>query len=204
MRLADVLSMPLSEIRHMNEPYDPVRAHEYYIENRQLKGRTGAAKTAPAPVVKGTVKPTSVKKTVPVAPKKTAAQLKKEVDVKVKALQSKLKHLQEVLHELTMLAQKRSGVKPAPTKTAGAKKTTPAKKSAAAAQAHAYYEKHKAQTKTLSPTQQQAQLQAQIKQVEAKIQAIKAQLAAAAKAVQLKRAPVGTVIPRPLSSTKKG
>lgn len=149
-RVDDVLA-------HYAVGYDPQQAHEYYLLNRQLKGRqaaavkptstaTTSAKVAPAPVAakaKAVVaKPAT--KTKPKSPPKSAAELQVEANVQVKAIEKKLDDLN---HKLSSLKQqeKAADAKAALSKKATATKDakphteTPAEK----AKAHETYEKAK-------------------------------------------------------------
>lgn len=197
--------MPPLEIRHLL-PYNAEQAHEYYIKNRQLKGRQpGAVKPVPKrrPVGRLAVKAAPKKVAVP---KKSSAQIKAEANAAVKKLQAKLTSLQEVLAELVKQAKTRSGVTTPPKavkKSTKTKAPTNAQKSAAAKAAHDYYEKHKASMPDATPAEQEKALTTKIKAIEVKIKAVKAQLAAAAKQLQPKPVHI-TAAPPPLLSKKKG
>jgi hypothetical protein len=175
----------LDELMHDGQPYDPLKAHEYYLKNRELKGRQpgaqqdlvgrpgGAGNT-------GVVAPTgSPAKQPPVH--KTAADVQSEADAAVAALQKRLTALRAVLAALVKEAQTRSGVTSnATTKATAAAKSHPetsAQKAKASAAAKAYYEKHKADT----DADKTKLLNQQIKDVQAKIKKMRETLAAAAK-----------------------
>lgn len=186
-----IMQTPVSDLSHMQQPYDPAAAHLYYLRTRQLKGRQPAAikTTTTRPPAKVVLKTPIKPKAKPVVlSKKEAAKLSAEAAKQVAALQKRLAQLRIVLRELVKLAKARSGIKTPPSKThpaVGAAKLTPTEQKKAAAAAHAYYEKHKAQTKAATPSEQKKQLEAQIKQIEAKIAAMRAQLKlAVAKAQQ--------------------
>lgn len=148
--------------------YDPQKAHEYYLLNRQLKGRQKG--TEQIPVGRGPAKAASPvaqpKSKVPIAPSK-----KKSVEEEVAALKARLKQLREVLKKLVEEAKARSGVETPKTpkekaaqnaKEKGSKPQTAAQKRAANKRSKDYYEKHK--------DKELADLQKSIKNIKEKIQ----------------------------------
>lgn len=160
-------------IAHLLAPYDPVKAHEYYLRTRQLKGRQAGAEQL-------TIGRTS--KAAPLPAKKPAKSKKQTAfEAQIAALQGRLEKLRTVLAELTKQAQARSGVTPTAPAKSGDKPTkqTSKQKAAAAKKAKAYYEKHKNDKKT--PSQQVKELETKIKAIQAKIKKMKAEIAAADK-----------------------
>lgn len=126
--------------------YDPVKRREYYLKNRQLKGRASPRKDQPVrvPRPKPAVKP---------APNRQQRQeeRRRQIQAQVEALKARLKKLREALAELVKAAKARSGVKTPAKKQAGKKdsgkktaaKPTPKQKADAAKKAKEYYEKNK-------------------------------------------------------------
>jgi chromosome segregation ATPase len=95
----------------LSHVYDPLKRREYYLKNRQLKGRRHGSGKAAKPRVKSRAE----------IAKERHAHLQEQVD----ALKGRLQRLQAALKILVEQAKKRSGVKP--TKTA-AKKTAATQK----------------------------------------------------------------------------
>lgn len=81
--------------------YDAAKRREYYLKNRQLKGRTRSTASLASP------KRTNAKK---LPAKKTHAQRQKELEARVVRLQAKFKQLQAALKVVIEAAQKRSGI----------------------------------------------------------------------------------------------
>lgn len=153
-------------------PYDPSKAREYYLRTRKLKGRkAGAGDPQPSGRSGSAKAPTGKPRG---RPKKTAAQKRKEAEVQVAALKKRLERLKEVLSELVKAAKARSGVetktdkaKSKAQKNQDAKAKTPLtakQKREAAKKAKENYDK------TNSPEKDVQELQAQIKDIKAKIQ----------------------------------
>jgi hypothetical protein len=173
-------------------PYNPQKAHEYYLRTRQLKGRATGVIKPPAPVNKTAIaRATAVKKAVVAKPKvKTRAQHRREVEAQVAAFENRIARLRETLQAMVAAAKARSGVKPTSTPAAksssqsttakggSSSKLTAKQKADAAKRAKAYYEKHKGDT----PEKQLADLKAKVVDLEAKIKEFKAQADAAASA----------------------
>jgi hypothetical protein len=97
---------PMDE-NSLSHVYDPTKRREYYLRNRQLKGRKRGSGQATKPRVKSRAE----------IAKERHAHLQEQVS----ALKGRLERLQAALKILVEQAKKRSGVKP--TKTATAKKT---------------------------------------------------------------------------------
>lgn len=174
-------------LQHFQPPYDPVKAHEYYLRTRQLKGRQAGLHPATA-AGKGAAKAVLTKAGTKAAPKpKTPEQHRKEVEAKVKALKTELQRLHSILRRLINQAQGRIVVdaqgKPVGNTTkkasggssAGSSKLTAAQKRDAAKRSKDYYQKHK---KELSPSDQEKQLKQQIHEVAVKIEKARSDLKA--------------------------
>lgn len=92
--------------------YDPVKAREYYLRTRKLKGRP---KAAPKQTIS---RSTAVARPAPVArsggkPNRADTKSRQaELRAQKKALQKRLERLREVLEELVDAAKKRSGGNP--------------------------------------------------------------------------------------------
>lgn len=157
--------------------YDPVKAREYYLRTRKLKGRRHGVADAPKgrPGAGGQPRPS-------VHPGKSAQAKAKsrraELEARKNALEKRLDHLKKVLHELVAAAKKRSGVhekSKAPENKAdkadrnkaekGKKPLTAHQKSVKAKKAKEAYEKE--HPKSLSKDIEV--LQEQIKDIEVKI-----------------------------------
>ena len=151
--------------------YDPVKAREYYLRTRKLKGRKKGSEDPKADKKSGSAKPTIAKR--PVA-KKTSAQKRKAKEAEVAALKKRLERLKEVLAELVKQAKARSGVKDETPKSKAArneaaksrKPLTAAQKKAQAERSKKAYEKEKQ-----SPDQELKELKTKIKASRAKIKA---------------------------------
>lgn len=89
--------------------YDAARAHEYYLKNRQLKGRKRAA---PKPTSSREVgrRPTHAPPRVGGKPNRSDTKSRRaELLAQKKALEKRLDRLREVLEEAVKAAKKRSG-----------------------------------------------------------------------------------------------
>lgn len=168
--------------------YDPVKAREYYLRTRKLKGRKKGTVDQPSGKNSGSTKPkASVKKPVV---KKTAKQKRAETEAQVAALKQRLEKLKEVLAKLVKEAKARSGVKDENpkdkadrnAKEKSRKPLTAAQKRAQAERSKKAYEKEKQ-----SPDQELKELQEKIKDIRAKI---KAAIAAAEKKSSKTKRPV--------------
>lgn len=105
-------------IMHDGRPYDPVKAHDYYLRNRHLKGRRHGSGQAPAP---------SRARKIPVPQKRQLA-------AKISALEGKLQKLEKLIKEKEA-ALKRS--------QDSSKKPTAADKSKQARESKKFRKKHK-------------------------------------------------------------
>jgi predicted transcriptional regulator len=162
-------------LKHSELPYDPVKAHEYYLRTRQLKGR-----------VSGRLQEVTTgreRRVTTAPPKKSAAQLRAETKAKVEQLQNRLDKLKKVLRQLTEEAQARSGIKTQPAKKSPEKagsgpkeKLTAKEKKEAAERSEKYRKEHPEKT---TPAQEVKELQQKIQDVKEKIREMKEDLAAA-------------------------
>lgn len=114
--------------------YDPVKRREYYLKNRQLKGRKHGFVKAATPRVKSKAE--------------IAKERHAKLEAQVAALKGRLEKLQAALKLLVEQAKKRSGVKP--TDDTADKKTTADKKP-------------DAKPKKLTPAQKKAKAEAEKK-----------------------------------------
>lgn len=149
--------------------YDPVKAHQYYLRTRQLKGRkTGSNNPTPTTVSKvatGRSGSVTVTNKMRVEPKQDVNTI---TEKRVAALKVRLEQLKEELERLVKEAKARSGVKSEPNKepkettsasSKPAKPKTASQKEEAARKAREYYDE----------THPEQALERQIKEVKEKI-----------------------------------
>ena len=140
--------------------YDPVKRREYYLKNRNLKGRTSRTAVKPAP-----------------NRQQRQEERRRKLQAQVDALKARLQTLRETLGELTKAAKARSGVKtpsakqqPSKKDTSNGKKAadkpTAKEKADAAKRSKEYYEKNKNQV-----------LADEVKSLTAKIETIQERIA---------------------------
>lgn len=92
--------------------YDPVKAREYYLRNRELKGRQAKSVDQPTSRIAGGPKPTA-KRSFKLPPTKPIRlNTKAETERRVSALKARLDELKLVLKRLVAEAKGRSGVTP--------------------------------------------------------------------------------------------
>lgn len=154
----------------LSHEYDPVKRREYYLRNRQLKGRKLGS---------GKVTKPRVKSRAEIA-KERHARLQEQVT----ALNGRLERLQAALKILVEQAKRRSGVKP--TKTAAAKKTAasqqktnarPQKLTAAQKKAKAEAEKKARRKEAIkNGTATNSDLSAEVKSLNERIKTIQARI----------------------------
>jgi len=176
-------------------PYDPVKAHDYYLRTRHLKGRATVAAPATSSRRSGTRSVSVVRHPVKAVPHKTAEQKHKEIEVRVQALNARLEKLKKVLALLVKQAKGRSGVKTPikaihnkSTVTTGTVHLTAKQKADKAKASKAFYEKHKNDATDANVQS----IEAKIKEVSDKIVKMRAELAQAKQQVQNhKPVPVG-------------
>ena len=169
-------------LMHGETPYDPAKAHEYYLRTRELKGRQKGAEQETSGRSGGKVIPLSSK-----APPKKKTALKSEA--RAAELQKRLTRLRKVLAELVKQAKGRSGVSSKDKKdsggsgkSGGASKLSATEKREAAKRSKEYYKKHKDDAPDVK------ELKAKIEEVKKKIKEMRAELAAA-RAKSKKRTP---------------
>lgn len=166
-------------LRHARAPYDPVKAHAYYLRTRKLKGRKkGVASTPSNSNVANTL---NVRLATTKKPAVTITeQRQKEVQARVEALKGRLKVLEAILTQLIRQAQpnapKKRTSKPVATKstTAGTKKRTltVAQKRDKAQKAKVAYRK----THPISAVKRKQENAKKIEEVKAKIEEVKVEL----------------------------
>jgi len=169
----------MSELKH-KALYDPIKAHQYYLLKRQLKGRQSSAQKPQTKV--GRSKAITVLKQKPnvIAPSKhkpkTKEQQRKEVEARVKHLKTQLAALHIVLRQLINKAQGRTVVdaqgKPVAnpsvkkSSSTGSTHLTTAQKREAVKRSADYRKKH---PQKLSIQDQEKQLKFQIVEAQMKI-----------------------------------
>lgn len=108
--------------------YDPVKAHEYYLRRRKLKGRTPGSNAAASPKRTGT----SLETTIGGKPNRANTKSRQaQLRAQKEALEKRLDRLREVLEELVEAAKKRSGAKDPPKDAAPETKVDKADRNAA-------------------------------------------------------------------------
>ena len=123
-------------LMHAGRPYDPVKAHEYYIRTRQLKGRKKGSPTYTVQY-KG--------KAIKLSAKQLAAQRAYAAE-RVNSIKKRLNELASKLREQRSEARQ----KDAKAKREAKKGPTVAEKSEAARESKKYREKHKQELATKS------------------------------------------------------
>lgn len=173
-------------LQHDDQPYDPVKAHEYYLRTRELQGRVAGSldettSNRAASISSNTAQPITSK-----APLQdnSSRQIRDEAHMKLLALKDKLAQLRKILTQLTKEAKARStktsatsAPDPASSQNSATKKElTPQQKDKAAKAAKDYYEKHK---NDLEPAveKQISDAETKIKEIQAKIEKLQKQLA---------------------------
>jgi hypothetical protein len=167
-------------VAHSDEPYDPAKAHAYYLLTRQLKGRAPGV-GPPVPVARSirpkpgpVVKPRPVVRHAPAAkPKKSKAQLQAEADAKVAALKVRLAKLKVILSKLVAEANQHKQKTSSTAEKSPAHRTHETAKEKAEKKAYDYTHRHDPK-KTTVPTEKQ--LQGKIATVNKQISSIHQQL----------------------------
>ena len=156
----------------LSHAYDPVKAREYYLRTRKLKGRT-----------KGSVKPATTKSSPAskaAAKKARAARLKAAAEKRVFELRVRLKKLEKALDRLTEEAQRKSGIEPAKsstsTKSTGGAKDRKPLTSAQKRDAAKAAEKRRDKEGDNSLSGQEKSLQAKIERVRERIEDMKVEI----------------------------
>ena len=97
-----------SVLLHSAKKYDPVKAREYYLRTRKLKGRATGSKVAQASPRQPAAAPAQ---SGPRANRVDTKSRRAELQAQQAALRKRLERLREVLDNLVNEAQSRSGVK---------------------------------------------------------------------------------------------
>lgn len=175
----------------MPEFYDRVKAHEYYLRTRKLKGRKpAAAKPALSSIKPGThatPKKAGIGKKASVATKKSPAQLRSDAQARVASIKGRLAKLESALKALLKETKSSKTKTKTPEKAATKSKSTSdthltaAQKNAKKRANKEYYDKHKkpAEKKTgtheMTDEQKIEHLRSQIRQARAQLKAAVAQ-----------------------------
>jgi hypothetical protein len=177
----------------ISHEYDPVKAREYYLRTRELKGRRKGAGPTTSGLRSRSAQTTAGNRqriAIPGGQLKrpanalTPQQRKAAIEARVKALKGRLEKLKAALAELVKQAKIRSGADPADVKSKDSKtkpKDTKSKdnKPQTAAEKRAAKERYEKQKKENStPAKQEEQLRAEIKRVEEKIAKVREELRA--------------------------
>jgi len=171
-------------LMHDNTPYDPVKAHEYYIRTRHLKGRH-RGRSALVQVPKG-----SSTYTVKLRNGKTVTLTRQQL-VEQEAYAAK--RVSEIKNRLNELVDKfKQMMKEAEKKSSSNKKPTAADKAKAAKESKQYRQKHKQELKNKAktkkektPSKKTVKKTFTVEELKSKITEIKASLKAA---IQTQRA----------------
>lgn len=129
-------------LRHGPTPYDPVKAREYYLRTRQLKGRQTSEGDEPTKGRSSSVARYSSPRKKSAA-EKTPAQRQKDIEVRVGQLKDRLAKLRKVLTDLTKQVKSNSEDSPQPSKASSDRKLTGSQKAEARKRSKEYYEKNK-------------------------------------------------------------
>lgn len=176
------MDFTLGEAREISllHEYDPVKAREYYLRNRVLKGRKKAAPEEPVgrigSAVSITARPPAKKKPSLAAKRR---RQRKEAEARVAALKVRLDRLRDILQELVKAAKARSGVDVEESKSPAQKqKDAKGKSPQTAAQKRDYAKraKEKYDKEHQSTSKQAEELNKQIQAVEEKIRQARADL----------------------------
>lgn len=127
-------------LMHAGAPYDPVKAHEYYVRTRKLKGRMGSAPRASTGSARTGPGTGSTKARQPAKDNKKLAKQRSDAAVRVAVLKKKLSQLNHALKERMAEAEKadREAKKP----------KSASEKADAARESKKYRDKNKQQLKT--------------------------------------------------------
>ena len=166
----------------LSHAYDAAKAREYYLRNRELKGRKKGVAQTPAQRAAAAAAAQKAKRAKALAEHKAA-------EARVAELKARLAKLDKLLKELVKQAKARSGIdsKAKPTSKTPDKKAKPltaAQKRDAAKRAKANREKDGDQ----SLSAEAKELEAKIKKVRERIAKMRAQIAAAKKKSKSKTA----------------
>lgn len=183
----------------LSHVYDPVKAREYYLRTRQLKGRQKGAKDPDPTYKQSKLKPQSQRKpSARVSNKAKREAFKQETAERVARFKRRLERLEKVLDELVKQAKARSGVE-TETKKSSSTKTSSSSKSSSrdtkpktAAQKREDAKKAAERRKKENPSggkSEEKALEEKIHDVREKIKDMKAQIAAAKKKARSKKKP---------------
>jgi chromosome segregation ATPase len=169
---------------HADLPYDPQKAHEYYLRTRELKGRSKGADNS-SDGRSGSKSGGSQSAHRSAKPKKSSKQRQAEIAALAAALDKKLARLKKALAVLVEQAKGRSGVDPhtdkkntdSPKSSSETTHRTAAQKSADAKRSKEYQEKHKNDPKTNKYVEA---IRKKIEEVRKKISDLREEIAAAA------------------------
>lgn len=164
-----------SALLHAELPYDPIKAREYYLRTRNLKGRQGGVKQTPTSSVKSVV-PVGIKRSV--TPLKiTSKQRQDAVNARVADLRKRLDTLKITLQELvkqskTNTKKDNESVKRETSQGGSEKRSdlTTKQKREAATRSKDFYEKNK------KPSDTPVDVEEKIRKVREKIKKIRAEL----------------------------
>lgn len=154
-----------SSLLHYSQGYDPVKARQYYLRTRQLKGRSPGQRDRVA---------TGVVRSTPSKGKKKSSR-REEIQAQKAALEKRLDRLRDVLAELVEAAKTRSGVdtksdksekKSSEKEPQKKRKLTAKEKREAAERSKEHREKNE---KKQPPSKEIKELQAQIKDIRKQI-----------------------------------
>lgn len=183
-----------SALLHYSKGYDPVKAREYYLRTRKLKGRERSTKNFDEDMGKKYYrqlqKERAKREPEPKADAKSAAR--KELEEQKAALKDRLEKLNDLLAELVKAAKKRSGIetKAAPVKkdpedtssdkasrNESAKKDTPLTTSQKREKAEKAREEYAKENPGPSLSKEVQQLRAKVEAVKAQIEKARAEAA---------------------------
>lgn len=183
------LDVSLGEIKH---GYDPIKAREYYLRTRQLKGRTKGSDESTKTYRSQKLTPAAHRPKAQLTKKEKSDRLKRLSKERVAQLKTRLEKLEKVLDQLTEEAKARSGVE---TKTSSSSSSTSTSKSSSTAKPKTAAQKRKdAEAAKEQRAKENPGAAAEAKQLEQKIHAVreriskmKAELAESRKKVSAKK-----------------
>lgn len=187
-----------SILMHAGLPYDPAKAHEYYLRVRKLKGsQNGGVKASPSgsaaklPVVRKAM-PVRTKGLPTVTPRpSTNDHLVKAAEARLTALEGRLSKLRRVLdqiHKENPSTDKSARKAPAKPTAESTRNMTPAQRKKAAADSAEWYRENKdkkAESSSRTPAAKAKMVEEQITQIENKITAARTALKAVVKRSQV-------------------
>lgn len=190
------MTVDSSELFHADGSYDPVKAREYYLRTRKLKGRKKAGVDEAVSRIQSTPRP-AANKSRPKAKINNATKRRRQAEARVAALEQRLEHMKDLLSRLVTKAKARSGVpekktdaKKTDSKSTSSKSKEPSKLTAAQKTAKAKASKKAYDKEMASPQAKVKQIREEMRQVQAKIDKIKQDLKAEAKNTREKAAKV--------------